>query len=314
MGWVRANDALPEQIPAISNYADAVALYNKREPYKLGDKKGERPLGAVRRYTRSLIHMHPLLDSRVTCSYYGTHVVSFYADGRVGLSTGGYDTISTMKYMQAVLRNTNHSIVRKHGNLYYTNASNNPQQYLRLPRKSDLIVHPSGQAEGAEDEFHHTMDRVLMRQLRAKYAPFIRYGCDMLTMSQEVWLEESERKHLPVSCKIQLRWGDTYITRRMFFDALHHAMENQDEDQKLQEFFALLRRVGWSAGKKVWRGGNYDELHTCTPAVFKKAMETLIKLQYAGELFIKQPSDKSKIVFDSNAFYVAHGNSSTKTI
>jgi hypothetical protein len=314
MGFGHGNHSqLPENIPALSSYADAVALFHNRLPYKRGDKKGERALGTVRKYNRSLIHLHPLLDDKVACSYYGTEVVSFYKDGRIELRTGGYPSISTMLFIKAVLRRTPHSVVRKHNKLYYYDSKQD--QYLCLPSESAVTLHPDGRIDGAQDEFQHTLSKTVMRELRKKYAEFLRYGCDMLTMNQDVVVEEGQTRVPQVDKRI-IMWdrGTTHPIRRLeFFHAINFAMA-QDDDAKLQQYFALMSSVAWSAGCRVWTGSTHSEFRRCKPTQFKKAMETLIKLQYADKLFIKEEASKSKPVFDSNAFYVACGNRSTQSI
>lgn len=321
MGFGRSYSYNAEGLPTIVNYEAAVKLFEKREPYKKGGFVGKRPLGSKRRYTRSLIDKD---DERgvVACSYYGTEVVVFHKDGRIECKTGGYPSLSTLAFLQHILKAHPRSFMRKHGRIYCT-CPIDTKEFLCLPRDKDsaLTLHPDGRVTGAQQEYTHKLNTPVMREYRKKYKLFTDYAHDILTMNQIVH-EPTNEVLKKLTCDVQqLRYENSRQGQfvrvqawRELFDLLDAAMDEPDTTKQLEQFYMLVNAIGFSHRYRQYGHTTLDWDYACTSDMFKQSFTKYLKLQYADTMFTKIPADISKPVFDGNSFYAQYGNNSTKAI
>ena len=84
----------------VDSFFAAESKYNNTKPIRGKEWQDIRPLGK-----RSAQHMRivKINDDAYACRLYNTDVVTYYRDGRVEVTTGGWDTQSTRAFMQACL-------------------------------------------------------------------------------------------------------------------------------------------------------------------------------------------------------------------
>jgi len=190
MGFHVATDS----IPTIGTYRTAKFVHDSIEPIKgRGINAGLRPIGG-RRATHMTIRCEEGVTSpsgvrgdAVICTLYATDCVTFFESGEVRIHNGGYTTVSTCLFIDAVLLPRQRVSNLPDGySLYSTYSYPSPsgdyvvpkeQQYMfsgTIDLKVDgLPLHP-------EPCVLHSINRKAMNSVRKLYAPFMRYATAMI--------------------------------------------------------------------------------------------------------------------------------------
>jgi hypothetical protein len=171
-----------EQIERLRTYEGALERYKKAVPYKSGEFKGMRPLGAVRRYTRSLISLE---GETIVCSLYGHKVVKFEPTGEIRINLCGYNSFSTREFAWNVCG----------ANLY------NQRKTLYIEYGTDTsvvesvggdIVLKDGKIVTKVADYTYRMNRRKHNEIKAKYAKFYEYLSMMGKMIEEVKVSDAQ--------------------------------------------------------------------------------------------------------------------------
>ena len=282
---------MSECLPSLRTYAEALAYWEQVVPYKGGaDKAGERPLGRVRRYTRSLIHSDPVAES-VTCSLYGNALVTFYKTGALIVSSRGYPTMMTKGFLFDILGYER--VASLGARIYYRDN----EGFLHL-LNDDVVIDPTGKVVSERYvEYRYNLVKSAMKARRAQYKPFLDYAKQVLSVAPKFELSVDNRvAYLSLS---NHRGVDE---RQEFFKSLENALTISDEENRLTKLYLLLRQVAVSFGDTEGIG---SVMAICGFAKFSKTFDELLKYEYEKELFEQQevPLGK-KIITDRNFKYV----------
>ena len=176
-------------IPVIRDFADASLLESRVVPIQgSGVNAGKKPLTSSRRATHMTIRrersiMSPLGNwgTAIMCQLYHTDCVTFYEDSSVTLATGGWNTISTRLFINAIMR-------------WDVSVRSAPKDcessvlYYQSTRKTFLWrdkVHLGVDRLPIDPEscVVHRVNRRAMNEVRKLNAPFLRYAKPMIKVA-----------------------------------------------------------------------------------------------------------------------------------
>ena len=317
-----------DNLPRLSTYAEALAWYQSRQPYKRGRSKGLRPLGENRRYDRSLINV--LTDANgnvgsVILSFHTCPVITFYPDDSIVLKHGSWETVGTMDFINTVLRsrfnqcqsanagfaarsdfgsgNSKWSgITRRRGKLYFCDGSpaNGEHRF-----ESVLKLGTYNEVTGGASEHAWTLNKEMMARVRKHYADFTEYLTYYAQMVETRLASEIiQQKKLSV-IKGDLRWNSKPQVREReeFFYMLNLAMYVTGED-KLKSFLPLAEQLVVNAANKQYDWAAQIYKYLITPQMARDFFYELCRYHYADYLFKKEAVEKGKVVLDENSKYV----------
>jgi hypothetical protein len=314
-----------DQLPRLSHYAEAKAWYETRQPYKRGRSKGLRPLGDNRKYDRSLISLDTNSEGQniVVCKYHSTPVVTFCEDGSVVLTHDGFETVSTMDFINAILytrfrvphdtKFTNvHTaqkwagITRRRGKLYFSDGYDKDHRF-----ESVLKLSPTNEVTGTATEFAWTLNKERMTKVRKHYAEFAEY----LTYYAQMTGESRIASQIPNSVALlattisELRWNESRCIRAIseFFDSLHEGMALSGED-RFAMFLPLADQVVVNASMKTYDYNMRQYMYMVTPQRARDHFYDLCRFHYAWSLFTREVVPQGKIVLDDSAKYLKYSS------
>jgi len=180
------NGTHSEQLPRLSSYAEALKHYNSVTPLRSGQFKGQRPLGHVRRYTRSMIRLDESAAGAspaapdVVLSFYKNDIIRFKPNNTVVLDTCNWPSISTMQFFADILRRTYYKppIIRKKNRIYYytTDSEGNHSYYLITPNAPVTVDLSANTATGGDSIDTYVLDKSEMFKVRKGYKEFTQYA------------------------------------------------------------------------------------------------------------------------------------------
>jgi len=293
---------LSECVPYLYTYAEAKEYAAGVVPYKNGsDKAGQKPLGRVRRYNRSIIEDR---GESVVCSLYGNDLVEFHSDGSITVGTGGYMTTMTGAFLTDVLGWGR--IVRNRGRIYYSDN----EGYLHLMMPS-VRVYPDGKVEGRSIEYKYVgAARGGLVKRRKQYQPFLDYAKQVLSLTPEFQLDAANRVDYLCIRADEMRYNTRTMTaiRKQFFESLEKALTINDEETRLAELYPLLRQAVISWGDKPYKfHSNRTDVAICGYEKLRKSFTELLRYQFARELFVREelPLSKKPLNDANNKYLVA---------
>ena len=320
-----------DDLPRISTYAEALAWYQSREPYKRGRSKGLRPLGNNRRYDRSLINVITDVNGNVgsvILSYHSAPVITFFPDNSVLLNNYGWETVGTMDFINNVLRTRfNHcqaahvayaagefgsgiskwsGITRRRGKLYFCDGSpaNGEHRFERI-----LKLDANNGVTGGATEAEWVLDKAMMARVRKHYAEFTEYLTYYTQMvGTRVASDIVQQKKLSVD-KGSLRWNTAPQLRERgdFFHALGLAMLEGNED-RLALFLPLAEQIAVNAADKQYDWAAQIYKYWITPQQARDFFYDLCRYHFAEYLFKRQLVEKGKVVLDENSKYMKYNS------
>ena len=173
MTWGRTS--LPDNLPELESYADALYRYSKTEPLRAGEDKGLVPLGWNRRYKRSqILKVETLQGNAIFCRFHRTEVVKFYENGMVEFGVDGWDSPSTTMFLQGVFGMA--KFARYKGKIYYKQLSTGK---FFLIGKNGLRIDETGTPIDPIPEVAKVLNRARWKDLLKKIKPFSTYASDM---------------------------------------------------------------------------------------------------------------------------------------
>ena len=323
MTWGRTS--LPDILPELENYADALYRYSKTEPLRAGKDKGLVPLGWNRRYKRSqILKVETLQGNAIFCRLYGTNVVKFYENGIVEFEVGGWDSPTTIMFLQGVFGRA--KFARYKGKIYYKQLSTGK---FFLIGKNGLRIDETGTPIDPIPEIAKVLNRARWKDLLQKLKPFSTYASDMSkllepksghelsgefdalvrTYGEEYWrgllpkvqLKSASRlgvPYLPISAR-EIRYNRNNLeqSRAEFINRVLEASQTNDAEK----MYPLLFTLQASASEQRWTGNGY--VSECNPARVRKYLMELLKLEFCEGLFDDVVQPLGEFVADSNAKY-----------
>lgn len=304
-GW------MPDDLPHLPTYAQARAHYDRTIPYAKGSEVGYRPLGAKRKYTRSLILAEA---DTFMLSYYNNIVVKLYESGKRGFSICGFPTISTTCFLNETSRTDNLHFQREKGKIYAVYKGT----FYRMPNRGYVEISANGAISGYERETQHAIDFDGIKAVREKYAPFTTYFRDMLTISPHVEPRpNTEGMHWTFVADLDRvtympsTWGKVKTERNvkqsmtMFFELLDKALEKKESD-RLNDFFHLaIKFLNSCIMENTHR---FTDFRVVEIANAQNHFNELIKYRFAKQVFKqKEVAPRDRAVHDSNEHYMALG-------
>ena len=214
-------------IHTIRNYAEALDRYNTVEPIRgSGRNAGMKPLGH-----RSRTHFQLLkgTEGEIKCRLYDTDVVTFYPDDTIKITDASYTTQTTANFIDDVLgirgRVSDHDIVLSiHGNQY------------RLAGGMILKRNGEGKLQTLQvaKTYTHTVDRKVMKQLRAGIKDFMSYLNGSIKVRDGGTFSPEEKEELVEYLGMgEYAFGLTYVP------TWRHSVE--DTRAKLTKFFDMIK-------------------------------------------------------------------------
>ena len=304
------NGWMPDDLPHLPTHAMAKDYFNRVRPYSKGADMGKRPLGSKRRYSRSLIHKGE--RDIVTFSYYDNHVVRLYPDGRREFSVCGYPTISTTCVLNETSKTDTLQFKREKGKIYAVYKGT----FYRMPDLGYVEISNDGAIRGYEIESQHSIDFDAMKAKREKYAPFMTFIRDMLTISQFVEHQPStddldglfvselnQVTYMPSLKSLALTERRVTGSMEAFFYLLDEAL-TLEEEEKLKRFYHLANKMLCSV--LMEKSSNYAGMRIANFEDAKHHFYELIKYRFASEVFVrKEVAPRDRGVHDSNKHYVS---------
>ena len=309
---------MSESLPRLRTYHAALDRYNTTIPLRSGANKGLRPLGDKRRYTRSKIESE---TGQVVLSLYSSPLITFFEDGVIEFSNGGWDSPSTLGFLRDVYGGK--WFTRKGGKIYFTTED---EAHYRLSKEGLRIR--NGHPINAKPESTVVLNLEKLRALRKKYAPFITYCTNICKLTPRVSADEwnatysnqfsirvvsasgeehfkgnpsSPRMYKITSDSFQHKYYKNMVSQEFnyFFGDIDKSIENNDLDLmyiRYLNIFHVFQRSTYDHSTK-----NY--VHTLDVARFKKYFDELLKYQFSNNLFERKEATLGAIYTHKNEKY-----------
>jgi hypothetical protein len=296
-----------ENLDSMPDYATALRIYNARKPYIKGKHKGERPLGRNRKHDRSRIELDK--DGTIRVKHWQTDIILYKPDGSISLSCGSWSSISTAQIMQELLGLE--KICRVNCKIYYRHND----EFHHLAH--GLHVTPDGSPLYTNDEYVWVAKKEELAKYRKKYAFFLDYAKQVLTMSSDFKVGVKPDSYAPDFEGETLK--EWYMVPLINQDVRHDSkardrardalfgyldsLSTKEEEDRLQAMYELLTPLTYMMGCEFNRGWE-SITWSCKPAQFKRGFENLIKHHFASEIFTTKLASKKSPVRDPNAKYM----------
>jgi len=295
-----------ENLDFMPDYATALKIYNDRKPYIKGKYKGERPLGNNRRHDRSRIELDG--QGNVKVKHWQTNIIVYQPDGGIVLECGGWSSISTAQIMQELLGVG--KICRVHCKIYYRHDD----KFHYVGTK--LRVNPDGAPVYKNSEYVYTPKLDVLKKYRKKYAFFLEYAKQVLTMSDQFKVETDSDGRMLFEGETLKEWYMSPLTagsiryddkaRSRGRDALFGYLDyiaDKAEEERLQTMYDMIAPITYMMGSYIYRSQG-ALVWTCDNKRFKRGFEELIKHQFGSEIFKLTLASNNKPVRDPNAKYM----------
>jgi len=252
------------EIPALNTYEKALAHYESIKPIR--GKDWLRPIintpNGRRRKHMQIIKQR---DGSVACRLYDTNVLTYYPDGEIHFTNGGYATNSTHQFATAIL---GWALVHIHGH--------RDQTCIKCGKKSVLVEdHNPIKLRWNADVYRYDfidppkmyayyLKRAPMGMRRKEIEPFTKY---VLALAKLVDPQQYDRSHC-----------------RLTAGELYQMVRSNDEWHDAADF--LLRRCC------TMRGDWTNRFLSILPEDVKNMLDDMLKYIYAEDLFEQREVDK----------------------
>jgi len=313
------------KLPVLSSFEKAMDRYVETTPYKNGSRsQGKRPLGDNRRYDTCLIRRDNDKDgtSTVVCTLYNTDVVTYRADGSIVLRHDKYETISTMDFINSLLKlrmqdketlvPITHPVILVKGKLYVMDENQKAHRFIDC-----ITITANNEVVGGAEESKYVLNQERMAEVRKYYADFIEYCKYYAQITGREVLKYQGEAPAPKLATLQsdLRWHRNGLyerlyekTRANFFDTLEGALTYPKDDPKRLELFnKLARQLYLNASKDEWVNDRRTYISVCTFEDMKQKFYELCRLEYSSFVYSLQQVPVGTVVRDDNMMYVQYG-------
>lgn len=170
--------ANPNDVSVMKTYADAVRWELLVKPIR-GRAEECKPLGA-----RNKSHANIRKENQdIVVRLYRTDIVRYKPDGTIIVNQGGFESMTTRKYLNAILpmwfgthQNMTFTYRGIDGGGYHLLHANGENVFKPIPNKPNNVSFPSDlHFVNPRPCIVHTKNRAKSKRVRARYAPFIRY-------------------------------------------------------------------------------------------------------------------------------------------
>jgi len=185
-------------IPKLGNWATAEHHERTVAPIR---GRTVKPLGLRRNHHTMRIERRK--DDSIVCMYYTTDVVTFYKDGRIQLLTGGHTTVSTVKFMSAILDYGLHAHIQAHNAVLYQSKGYGHEGQWIIPSGGLILDAGKRTPLNPVPCMVHTVNRKGATQVRQMYAAFTTYVVGLCKL-----VGESEKGNFN---HVWWRWGDAVL-------------------------------------------------------------------------------------------------------
>lgn len=296
-------------LPQIKNYADAVRIYEEIVPYRSGSKRGEKPLGANRRYKECTIEND---NGVIKAMFFDKPILSFCSDGSVHVRLH-YDSASTRQFIRgASVFDT--KVIR--GDTYLV-APTGKDYVFKDPRETTLIFNKDFECVNAPLEYRYVLDRAKFKQEKERYRGFIEYVDNMSRITTFI-SEDEVRKATEKSVWYQDGLGHKQMRRitlprpnhlRYSKDSIEEVLraslknwEHKSEQGDLEYFYTEFIRLLVSACRYDYmkRGYGDEEL---TRKKMLDFIDEMIKFNAPESVFVREEVETGKAINNANRKY-----------
>jgi hypothetical protein len=316
---------LADCIPTILNFSMAESRYKDTTPLTRGADKGLIPLGDNRRYKRSqLLKVDTEQGTEYRLRFWQSNLFVFRENGEVLVDVpASWNTPTTLMFMNAV---SNDQFCRYKGKIYF-GQKQDPVGYYRIHGDEPLVL-KDWKAINPKPEFAYTLNKQRMKELRAKYKPFLTYCKNVFGVQPNMdgsqlkveWgkiiqnygeefvmdfarkdyqgqLKASMLPQVTVSTK-EMRWRpELQEIRYKYLKRVEEACKDNDLDSFYPYYFMLFV----NSAQSTWTGsGGY--VHTVDFQGMNKYFNELLKFN-SPDLFDRKEQPLGLLVADSNAKY-----------
>lgn len=278
-----------DSIPYLGSYKHAKIHHDNIKPIR---GRTLRPIGDRRKQHMYIEETQHEGVNGIACVLYRTKVVTYFEDGRIRLDSGGYCTQSTVKFMQRLLpsgyvttgQRGHHLRWHVNGLVYKIAGNYDNELWLRRPTADEppqvapIPINPL-------PFIVHSVDRKAMKEVKAKYAPFIKYAVGMGRLTEWARPEDVPR----------LGWNGE--------QTLMQHMTSGELDDFVPAFKLAVTACGRYGGKWDSATGTYHREWVCHEAAFRKYMREFIKRTHHTEVFVKEALPIGRFKLDSNIKY-----------
>lgn len=263
--------ANPNDVNRMNTYADAVRWELLVKPIR-GRKEECKPLGAR---NKSYANIRKDGDD-IVIKLYRTDIVRYQPDGTIIVNQGGHESMTTRKYLNAILPMWFASFQGK----THTYRGTDDVGYHLLHSTADNIFKLKPNSHPSAPLYHfvnpvpcvvHTKNRAKAKEVRQRYAPFIRYVKNI-------------KKLMGGRIEIKERPALNYHATS---DVLAFALSNEPEDQ-----YKALAYFAWMG---CWNVGRADVLAQFEKAIIRQHRDEMLDTHTLPRGELKH--DKFKGVF-----------------
>ena len=255
-------------MPVLNTYEKALAHYESIKPIR--GKDWLRPIintlnGRRRQHMQIIKHR----DETIACRLYDTDVLTYFPDGEIHFTSGGYPTTSTHQFASAILS----------GYLTCNGFKGDTQVAVAsgytVVRGTDVLrmrVEPNGVPQGAltlidpPTLYAYYLKRPEMNRRRKEIKPFIKYVSALAKIVDPEDYKEN--------------W------RHLNANHLHSLVTSDDEEKHAAAAEWLLHRTC------RYRGNWLDRELSVHPKDITKILDDMLKYMYAKDLFEKRVVNK----------------------
>ena len=293
-------------IPALRDFAGASQHENRVTPIRgNGANAGKKPLTSSRRATHMTIRreryiMSPLGNqgTAIMCQLYRTDCVIFYEDNSVTLATGGWETMSTRLFINAVMyRNcidVGSAPKGSEGNVLYY-----PSTRKTFLWRDKVHLTPDRLPIDPEPCVVHRVNRRAMNEVRKLNAPFLRYAKPMIKVAYPMGgiLDQEEYQRRLTRYKGLDVDLNSFPSSRCV-DTLCNIMR----EDNIEDWADALDACAMVSMQTLQRWPSFT--YSYRPDRILKVIDELLKYGYSDAVFTEVTLPLGEVKADSNEKYV----------
>lgn len=313
LGYVRNHMA--DDLPRLPTYNEALLWFSAVKPFAKGRSVGEKPLGRNRRYDRFIITKN--LEDAIRIIHYKTCILQYNPDGSLEVSTGGYDSISTVQALQELLGPER--FLRQRCKAYYQDGNGH---FFRFNDKLTIASDGRADTTNLKPEYTHLISRGGFKEAKAIYATFMDYAKQINTLTQggSAWTSDlgieadsiyyARMRQLPSIDASRMHWYKTeQLTARVkFFEKIRLAMLEPNETDRMAAMYPLVQVLSFSASNSINFTSTQGDDRFVEWETDNKRLEhyfnTLLKFHHADLVFAKTEVPLGTIRHDNNAKFI----------